>query len=64
MLHLSGTKILQPGLLVRANRRIACTSRRDNLQKSSAMTKELWALDFDGVVCDSCGESSVTAWKV
>ena len=24
----------------------------------------LWALDFDGVVCDSVGESSITAWKV
>jgi hypothetical protein len=23
----------------------------------------LWALDFDGVVCDSCGESSLSAWK-
>jgi len=25
---------------------------------------ELWALDFDGVACDSCGESSLSAWKV
>jgi hypothetical protein len=25
---------------------------------------QLWALDFDGVVCDSCGESSLSAWKV
>jgi hypothetical protein len=22
------------------------------------------ALDFDGVVCDSCGESSISAFKV
>jgi len=25
---------------------------------------DLWALDFDGVVCDSCGESALSAWKV
>lgn len=24
----------------------------------------LWALDFDGVVCDSVGESSLSAWQV
>ena len=29
-----------------------------------AMKEELWALDFDGVICDSCGESSLSAWKV
>ncbi|KAK9815572.1 hypothetical protein WJX72_006066 [[Myrmecia] bisecta] len=27
------------------------------------MHKHVWALDFDGVVCDSVGESSLTAWK-
>lgn len=27
------------------------------------MKGELWALDFDGVICDSCGESSLSAWK-
>ncbi len=26
--------------------------------------KNVWALDFDGVVCDSCGESAQSAWKV
>ena len=25
---------------------------------------DLYALDFDGVICDSCGESSVSAVKV
>ena len=25
--------------------------------------KNVWALDFDGVVCDSCGESALSAWK-
>lgn len=24
--------------------------------------KQLWALDFDGVICDSCGESALSAW--
>ncbi|BDA48771.1 hypothetical protein COCOBI_12-4530 [Coccomyxa sp. Obi] len=27
------------------------------------MSKELWALDFDGVVCNSVGESSKSAWQ-
>ena len=25
--------------------------------------KEVWAFDFDGVVCDSVGESSLSAWR-
>ncbi|KAL3135304.1 hypothetical protein ABBQ32_007501 [Trebouxia sp. C0010 RCD-2024] len=28
-----------------------------------AVQKAVWALDFDGVVCNSVGESSLTAWK-
>ena len=28
-----------------------------------AQAQALWALDFDGVVCDSVGESSLSAWK-
>eukprot|EP00241_Pyramimonas_parkeae_P012464 CAMPEP_0114246426 /NCGR_PEP_ID=MMETSP0058-20121206/12454_1 /TAXON_ID=36894 /ORGANISM="Pyramimonas parkeae, CCMP726" /LENGTH=264 /DNA_ID=CAMNT_0001359607 /DNA_START=239 /DNA_END=1033 /DNA_ORIENTATION=+ len=28
-----------------------------------AAQKSLLALDFDGVLCDSCGESSLSAWK-
>ncbi len=27
------------------------------------MPKDVWAFDFDGVVCDSVGESSLSAWK-
>ncbi|GAQ81108.1 hypothetical protein KFL_000710130 [Klebsormidium nitens] len=27
------------------------------------MGQDLYALDFDGVLCDSCGESSLSAWK-
>lgn len=29
-----------------------------------AARKSVWALDFDGVVCDSVGESSLSAWQV
>ena len=29
-----------------------------------AMSTDLWAFDFDGVVCNSVGESSKSAWKV
>jgi len=28
------------------------------------MGGDLYALDFDGVLCDSCGESSLSAVKV
>ena len=31
---------------------------------SGAVVDDVWALDFDGVACDSCGESSLSAWKV
>lgn len=31
---------------------------------AEASNKAVWALDFDGVVCNSVGESSLTAWKV
>ena len=30
----------------------------------AAMGGDLYALDFDGVLCDSCGESSLSAVKV
>lgn len=44
-------------------------SHHQRLRKSEqkgvvARAKNVWALDFDGVVCDSCGESSLSAWKV
>jgi hypothetical protein len=26
--------------------------------------RALWAFDFDGVICDSVGESSISAWRV
>jgi len=29
----------------------------------AAAAAGLWALDFDGVLCDSCGESSLSAWR-
>jgi len=35
-------------------------SQQHNLHKMRAV----WAFDFDGVVCDSVGESSEAAWKV
>jgi hypothetical protein len=30
----------------------------------AAAKEEVWALDFDGVVVDSVGESSLSAWLV
>lgn len=27
-------------------------------------SKHVWALDFDGVICDSVGELALAAWKV
>ena len=32
-------------------------------EKINAMAGDLYALDFDGVLCDSCGESSISALK-
>lgn len=31
--------------------------------KAAAAAKDVYALDFDGVMCDSVGESSLSAWK-
>lgn len=31
---------------------------------ASSASDTLLALDFDGVLCDSCGESSLSGWKV
>jgi len=31
---------------------------------ASSTSDTLLALDFDGVLCDSCGESSLSGWKV
>ena len=33
------------------------------LAGGGGMPKDVWAFDFDGVVCDSVGESSLSAWK-
>ena len=30
----------------------------------SAPARDVWAFDFDGVVCDSVGESAISAWEV
>lgn len=38
--------------------------RRGHARSVVALAKKLIALDFDGVVCDSCGESSLSAFKV
>lgn len=32
-------------------------------REQAGRREQVWALDFDGVVCDSVGESSLTAWK-
>lgn len=34
------------------------------IRTMTSASSDLWALDFDGVTCDSCGESSLSAWKV
>jgi hypothetical protein len=34
------------------------------LAAASGGSKAVWALDFDGVACDSVGESSLSAFKV
>ncbi|KAK9800246.1 hypothetical protein WJX73_005837 [Symbiochloris irregularis] len=36
---------------------------RANAVDSAGDKSSVWAFDFDGVICDSVGESSVSAWK-
>ena len=31
---------------------------------ASKSVTDVWAFDFDGVVCDSVGESAISAWEV
>tara|TARA_B100000073_G_scaffold39714_3_gene29767 strand:- start:872 stop:1747 length:876 start_codon:yes stop_codon:yes gene_type:complete len=45
----------------RQQKKTAKTSNKMEINASSIKT--LFALDFDGVVCDSVGESSLSAWK-
>ena len=42
----------------------AGSRRRASRRIMAVASSQLWALDFDGVACDSCGESSLSAWKV
>lgn len=48
----------------------ALARRRHGRQRAAVLAMaggtgtELWALDFDGVACDSVGESSLSAFKV
>ncbi|EIE27437.1 hypothetical protein COCSUDRAFT_26736 [Coccomyxa subellipsoidea C-169] len=37
--------------------------RQRTVIQAQNMSKALWALDFDGVVCNSVGESSKSAWQ-
>ena len=38
--------------------------KKKKLQEEEEIMGDLYALDFDGVLCDSCGESSLSAVKV
>lgn len=41
----------------------AALARRAGGGGVTPAARRLLALDFDGVICDSCGESSLAAWK-
>ncbi len=43
--------------------RVAFWVRQKHREREREMG-HLYALDFDGVLCDSCGESSISALKV
>ena len=47
----------------RGSKRMRLDAQQRTYSKD-ATSGEVWALDFDGVACDSCGESSLSAWKV
>lgn len=40
------------------------TRTRTVMTASSKSASDVWAFDFDGVVCDSVGESAISAWEV
>lgn len=63
--HLSSRRIQTTKSLVnRRKRQQKKTAKTSNKMEISASSiKTLFALDFDGVVCDSVGESSLSAWK-
>ena len=37
---------------------------REGYRKDRKKMGDLYALDFDGVICDSCGETAISAVKV
>lgn len=41
-----------------------CSEIHTTFGEEESEMGELYALDFDGVICDSCGESSISALKV
>ena len=43
--------------------RLAARARASNVDDSAPRDGVIFALDFDGVVCDSVGESSLSAWR-
>ena len=63
--HLPSRRIQTTKSLVnRRKRQQKKTAKTSNKMEISASSiKTLFALDFDGVVCDSVGESSLSAWK-
>lgn len=46
------------------NLKTSVQKNRDSEQRVRQEMGDLYALDFDGVICDSCGESSLSAVKV
>lgn len=57
----ASVRVTAPFALKRAHR--AQTLARSSPRAPPASARTLFALDFDGVVCDSVGESSLSAWR-
>ena len=61
--HFSGGELSMGENSTTSHERWACKAVNEDGSVAED-AKHVWALDFDGVVCDSCGESAQSAWKV
>ena len=70
LVHKRDDRFIMHAGLARHHSRCSSTAKQPDSQHregvarmTAARAKALWALDFDGVICDSVRESSLSAWQ-
>ncbi|QDZ18386.1 hypothetical protein HOP50_01g08910 [Chloropicon primus] len=58
-----GRPVVAGGRCKAGARSLGCRASRGKVAKCEAVPRSVLALDFDGVICNSAGESSVSAWR-